>query len=174
MELKNIESKKEVSVGALRDRFIEKLKDLYNAEYQLVKALPKMEMAASSSELRSAFSEHIEITQEHANRLDKILTDLNENPRGVNCKAMEGFVEEGREAIEMKQEDSNIKDAGLIAAAQRVEHYVIAGYGTVHVYAQKLGLNDAAKLLHQTLQEEGEADKALTLISNELLLNIEK
>jgi ferritin-like metal-binding protein YciE len=158
----------------LQALFIEQLKDLYSAENQLVKALPKMEKASSSSKLKSAFSGHLQVTQQHVNRLEKILNELNEKPGGAKCKAMAGLVEEGKEAIEKKQEDANIKDAGLIAAAQRVEHCEIASYGTVYAYAQRLGLNEAAKLLNQTLQEEGQADKALAQISNELLSNAMK
>lgn len=155
----------------LMNLFIEELKDLYNAENQLVKALPKMEQAAALLELKSAFNEHLQVTHQHVNRLERILNELNEKPGGVECKAMEGLVEEGEDAIENMEEDANIKDAGLIAAAQRVEHYEIAGYSTVYAYAQRLGLNEAAQLLGQTLQEEGEADKTLTQISNELLFN---
>lgn len=153
----------------LQKLFIEQLKDLYSAEHQLVKALPKLKQAAASVILKSAFNEHLHVTQQHVNRLEKILSELNEKPGGVKCRAMEGLVQEGREAIEMHDEDSNIKDAGLIAAAQRVEHYEIAGYGTVRAFAERLGLNEAAELLDQTLQEEGEADKTLTQISNDLL-----
>ena len=133
-----------------------------------------MEKASSSSKLKSAFSGHLQVTQQHVNRLEKILNELNEKPGGAKCKAMAGLVEEGKEAIEKKQDDANIKDAGLIAAAQRVEHCEIASYGTVYAYAQRLGLNEAAKLLNQTFQEEGQVDKALAQISNELLSNSRK
>jgi len=171
MKSKKMESKKETNDKGLKQLFIEQLKDLYNAENQLVEALPKMEKAACSTELKSAFGEHLQLTQKHVNRLQKILTKLNEKAAGPKCKAMEGLVEEGKEAIEKKEEEGNIKDAGLIAAAQRVEHYEIAGYGTVRAYAQRLGLDDVAKLLNQTLQEEGQSDKALTQLSYELLSN---
>ena len=174
MKSNKMGSKKEVKDTGLQALFIEQLKDLYSAENQLVKALPKMEKASSSSKLKSAFSGHLQVTQQHVNRLEKILNELNEKPGGAKCKAMAGLVEEGKEAIEKKQEDVNIKDAGLIAAAQRVEHCEIASYGTVYAYAQRLGLNEAAKLLNQTLQEEGQADKALAQISNELLSNTKK
>ena len=174
MKSNKMRSKKEVKDTGLQALFIEQLKDLYSAENQLVKALPKMEKASSSSKLKSAFSGHLQVTQQHVNRLEKILKELNEKPGGAKCKAMAGLVEEGKEAIEKKQVDANIKDAGLIAAAQRVEHCEIASYGTVYAYAQRLGLTEAAKLLNQTLQEEGQADKALAQISNELLSNPRK
>jgi ferritin-like metal-binding protein YciE len=153
----------------LRNLFVDQLKDLYNAENQLVKALPKMAKAANCSKLQAAFTDHLKITQGHVNRLEEILSKLDEKPGGKTCKAMEGLVEEGKEAIEEKEEETAIKDAGLIAAARRVEHYEMAGYNVVHGYAQRLGLNDAAKLLQQTLKEEEQTEKDLTTLSNELL-----
>ena len=158
----------------LRNLFVDQLKDLYNAENQLVKALPKMAKAANCSKLQSAFTDHLKVTQGHVNRLEEILSKLDEKPGGKTCKAMEGLVEEGKEAIEEKEEESAIKDAGLIAAARRVEHYEMAGYNVVYGYAQKLGLNDAAKLLQQTLKEEEQTEKDLTALSNELLTNTGK
>jgi ferritin-like metal-binding protein YciE len=174
MQSNKIEFKKEVKGEGLQSLFIDQLKDLFNAENQLVKALPKMAKAANSPKLQSAFTDHLKVTQGHVNRLKQILTKLDEKPGGKTCKAMEGLVEEGKEAIEEKEEVSNIKDAGLIAAARRVEHYEMAGYDVVYSYAQKLGLNDAAKLLQQTLKEEEQAEKDLTALSDELLADAGK
>ncbi len=137
------------------------LKDLYNAENQLLKALPKMAQAASSPELRTAFEDHLEETKEQVQRLDKIFQELDLNPKGKKCKAMDGLIEEGKEIMEEDAEPP-VMDAGLIAAAQRVEHYEMAGYGCVRTYARQLGYEAAAKLLQQTLDEEAEADKKLT------------
>ena len=170
---KGNESKNQRKKG-LHNLFVDQLKDLYNAENQLVKALPKMAKAANYSKLQSAFSDHLKVTQGHVNRLEVILSQLDEKPGGKTCKAMEGLVEEGKEAIEKKEEEACIKDAGLIAAARRVEHYEMAGYNVVYGYAQKLGLNDAAKLLQQTLQEEEQTEKDLTTLSNELLASAGK
>ena len=150
-----------MKLESLHDLFIEQLKDLYSAETQLTKALPKMAKAASSEELRSAFEEHLEVTRQHLSRLEQVFQELGENPKGQKCKGMEGLIKEGEEAIEEDMEDA-VRDAALIAAAQRVEHYEIAGYGTVRTYAKLLGHDQAADLLQQTLNEEGDADKALT------------
>jgi ferritin-like metal-binding protein YciE len=145
----------------LHDVYVEQLKDLYSAETQLIKALPKMAKAATSPELADGFKAHLEQTKEHAVRLEKILGDLDEKPTGKKCKAMAGLIEEGAETIE---EDASpaAKDAMLIAAAQRVEHYEIAGYGSVKTYAKLLGEDEAADLLEQTLEEEVETDEKLT------------
>ena len=145
----------------LRDVYIEQLKDLYSAETQLIKALPKMAKAAHAPELAHGFEEHLEQTKEHAARLERIFAALDEKPTGKTCKAMKGLVEEGSEAIKENASPS-AKDAMLIAAAQRVEHYEIAGYGTVKTYANLLNENEAAKLLEETLQEEVETDEKLT------------
>jgi ferritin-like metal-binding protein YciE len=161
----------ECAESGLKNLFIDQLKDLFNAENQLVKALPKMAKAANSPKLKSAFTNHLKVTEGHINRLEEILTKLDEKPGGKTCKAMQGLVEEGKEAIEQKEEDAKIKDAGLIAAARRVEHYEMAGYNVVYGYAQKLGLNEAAKSLQKTLQEEEQSEIDLTLLSNELLAN---
>lgn len=145
----------------LRDVYIEQLKDLYNAEQQLIKALPKMAKAATSPDLAQGFTAHLEQTKGHAERLEEILGELEEKPTGKKCKAMEGLLKEGDEAIEEDASDS-ARDAMLIAAAQRVEHYEIAGYGSVKTYANLLGEEDAAKLLEETLEEEKETDAKLT------------
>jgi len=160
-----------MKIESLRDLYVEQLKDLYNAEQQLIKALPKMAKAASSEELRAAFESHLEETRQHAQRIETIFEQMGEKARGKKCKAMEGLVAEGGEVIEEDMENS-IKDAALIAAAQRVEHYEIAGYGCVGAYATKLGEDDAATLLSQTLEEEKEADKALNDIAEGLSLEV--
>jgi ferritin-like metal-binding protein YciE len=148
-------------INNLRDVYIEQLKDLYSAETQLIKALPKMAKAATSPELAQGFEDHLEQTKEHVARLEQIFEKLEEKPTGKTCKAMEGLVKEGAEAIE---EDASpaAKDALLIAAAQRVEHYEIAGYGSVKTYAGLLGEDEAAELLSETLHEEVDTDEKLT------------
>jgi ferritin-like metal-binding protein YciE len=155
-----------MSMNSLKDLYIDELKDLYNAESQLVKALPKMAKKASAPELKEAFQDHLEETKGHVQRLEQIFEELDEKPTGKTCKAMKGLVEEGEEVIE---EDGNeaVLDAALIGAAQRVEHYEIAGYGVVRTFASILGEDDAAELLQETLDEEGEADKKLTAIAEE-------
>ncbi|MGE5755771.1 MAG: ferritin-like domain-containing protein [Planctomycetaceae bacterium] len=158
-------------LNSLQDLFVEELRDLYSAETQLVKALPKMVKVASAKELRSAFEEHLEQTKGHVERLEQILTELGENPKGKTCKAMEGLVAEGEELIHEKPKAS-VLDAGLISAAQRVEHYEIAGYGSVRTYAKLLGNDKAAEILQTTLDEEGETDKKLTRLA-ERLINVE-
>jgi len=142
----------------LRDVFVEQLKDLYNAEQQLVKALPKMAKAATSPDLAQGFEEHLEQTKGHVNRLEEIFKKLEEKTTG---KAMEGLIKEGAETIEEDASDA-AKDAMLIAAAQRVEHYEIAGYGSVKTYADLLGESEASELLAETLQEEKDTDEKLT------------
>lgn len=148
-------------INNLHDVYVEQLKDLYSAETQLIKALPKMAKAATSPELADGFKQHLEQTKEHAARIEEIFRALDEKPTGKKCKAMEGLIKEGAETIE---EDASpaAKDALLIAAAQRVEHYEIAGYGSVKTYASLLGEDEAVKLLEQTLQEEVETDEKLT------------
>lgn len=152
---------------SLHDLYLEQLKDLYDAENQLIKALPKMAKAASSEELRNAFEEHLEKTKEHARRIETIFEGMGEKAKGQKCKAMEGLVKEGGEVIEEGMEDG-VKDAALIAAAQRVEHYEMAGYGCVRTYASLLGDSEAANLLEQTLQEEREADELLGGIAEQI------
>jgi ferritin-like metal-binding protein YciE len=148
-------------ISTLEDAYIEQLRDIYSAESQLVKALPKMAKAAHSDELKNGFLEHLEQTKGHVTRLEQIFEELDEKPTGKKCQAMAGLVEEGSETI---SEDATpaVKDALLISAAQRVEHYEIAAYGTVKTFAQTLGHDDAAKLLDETLQEEVETDEKLT------------
>ncbi len=153
-----------MAVESLNELFVEQLRDLYDAEHQLIKALPKMAEGASSDELRQGFEEHLEQTKGHAQRIEQIFEQLGEKAKGKKCKAMEGLVKEGSETLE---EDMNedVKDAALIAAAQRVEHYEIAGYGTARTFANLLGEREAASLLEQTLQEEKETDAKLTQLA---------
>jgi len=155
----------------LHDLFVSELKDLYSAEHQIIKALPKMVKSATSAELKSAFEEHLQVTKEQVKRLDKVFRILDASPRGKKCKAMEGLLEEGKELMN-EDADPSVMDAGLIAAAQRVEHYEMAGYGTVRTYAKLLGYAAAAKLLQQTLEEEGEADQTLSNLA-ESIINVE-
>lgn len=148
----------------LRKLYIDELKDLYSAEKQLLKALPKMAKAASSPDLRAGFEGHLKQTQEHAARLERIFGVLGQSPNGKHCNGMEGLIKEGGELIEEDPQSEEL-DAGLIAAAQRVEHYEIAGYGCVRTYANLLGDSQAAALLEETLQEEKQTDEKLTKLS---------
>src|SRR5437867_5054226 len=147
-----------MKIESLQELFIDELKDLYSAETQIIKALPKMIKNANSDELRGAFEEHLEQTRVHAERLDQIFGDLNASPRGKKCKGMEGLIEEAKEFME-EDVEGEVLDAGLISEAQRIEHYEIAGYGTVRTYAELLGMDGAANLLQQTLDEEKETDR---------------
>jgi ferritin-like metal-binding protein YciE len=151
----------------LRELYVEELRDLYSAEKQLVKALPKMAKAATSSDLRSGFEEHLKQTKGHVSRLEQIFDSLDENPNGKTCKGMEGLIKEGSEMIEEDPEEEQL-DAGLISAAQRVEHYEIAGYGCVRTYAQLLGDDEAMSLLDETLKEEKETDAKLTELAENI------
>jgi ferritin-like metal-binding protein YciE len=150
-----------------RDLLIEEIKDLYSAENQLIKALPKMAKAATSDELKAAFETHLQQTLIHAKRLEEISDELGESPRGKKCKAMEGLVEEGKEVIDQDATPA-IRDLGLITAAQKVEHYEIAGYGCARTLAEVCGEKELARQLQQTLDEEGETDKLLTEIALEI------
>jgi ferritin-like metal-binding protein YciE len=160
-----------MSMDSLKDLYIDELKDLYNAENQLLKALPKMAKKAAAPELKRAFQDHLAQTQGHVDRLAKIFKGLGEKPTGKTCKAMKGLVEEGKEVIEEDGDDS-VLDAALIGAAQRVEHYEIAGYGVVRTFASLLGEEDAMGLLQRTLNEEAEADTKLTKLA-ESIINVE-
>jgi ferritin-like metal-binding protein YciE len=162
-----------MKLASLRDLMVEELKDLYNAEQQLVKALPKMAKAASSPDLRKAFEKHLKETQTHVDRLEEVFESLDLAPKGKTCKAMKGLIEEGSELMKEDAEE-DVMDAGLIAAAQRVEHYEIAGYGCVRTYAQLLGETKAASLLQKTLDEEGAADKKLTEIAETINVDAEE
>jgi len=153
-----------MKLESLKDLYLEQLKDLYSAETQLVDALPKMAEAANSADLRKAFTEHLGQTEEHVRRLERIFQDLQANPKGNDCEGMEGLIKEGKEMLKMKG-DPAVLDAGLIAAAQRVEHYEIAGYGTVRSYAELLGKSQHVSLLERTLQEEEAADERLSKLA---------
>jgi ferritin-like metal-binding protein YciE len=148
----------------LHDLYVEKLKDLYNAEQQILKAMPRMIKSASHPELRRAFTDHQKVTERQVARLERIFKELGEKPTGKKCHGMEGLIEEAKELISEKPEE-DVLDAGLIAAAQHVEHYEIAGYGTVRTYAEQLGFDRQASLLQETLDEEGATDKLLTGIA---------
>ena len=152
-----------MALDSMQDLFLNELKDVYNAEKQLVRALPRMAKAAESPELKQAFTKHLHETEGHVQRLERIFKSIGETPRGKKCKGMEGLVEEGKEILE-EDGASEVIDAALISAAQRVEHYEIAAYGCLRTYAQLLGMDDADKLLQQTLEEEEATDKALTAL----------
>lgn len=160
-----------MKLDSLRKLYIDELKDLYSAEKQLVKALPKMAKAASSPELKRAFEKHLEQTQVQVERLDQVFEGLEASPRGKKCVGMEGIIEEAQELIG-EESEPEVLDAGLISKAQHVEHYEIAGYGTVRAYALLLGENEQASLLQKTLDEEGETDKLLTGLA-ERTINVE-
>ena len=146
----------------------QEIKDLYSAENQLVKALPKMAKAATSPELNEAFKTHLEETKVHVQRLEEVAKLLETTPKGKVCKAMQGLVEEGSEVVE-EDSEGNIKDLALIGAAQKVEHYEIAGYGTARALAEALGLDEVVELLQTTLDEEGTTDKLLTGLAEEIV-----
>ena len=150
-----------MSKNSLKELYVEELKDLFSAENQLTKALPKMAKAASSDELRQGFEEHLEQTRGHVERLQQIFQQLGEKATGKKCLGMEGLVKEGSEVMGEDFEDA-MMDAALISAAQRVEHYEIAGYGSVIAYAELLGESEQASLLKETLEEEKETDEKLT------------
>jgi|SRR5579871_4840485 len=153
-----------MKLHSLEDLFIEELRDMFDAEKQLVKALPKMAKAASTDELRHAFEEHLEQTRGHVERLERVFEAVGKKARGKTCEAMDGLVEEGADMIDAEADDQ-VRDAGLIAAAQRVEHYEMAGYGCLHTWARQMNNHKAADLLEQTLNEEKEADQKLTHIA---------
>lgn len=154
----------DTQIATMEEFFAHEIQDLYSAEQQIIKALPKMAEAASSDKLRAGFEEHLKQTEEHAKRLEQIAKDLDIGLKGVVCKGMEGVIKEGDEVIK-EMEKGSVRDAALIGAAQRVEHYEIAGYGSAHAHAHLLGQDDAAELLDKTLQEEGETDKKLTQLA---------
>jgi ferritin-like metal-binding protein YciE len=153
--------------NSLRELYIDELKDLYSAETQLVKALPKLAKASSNPELRHAFEEHLRQTSDQVTRLEQIFEMLDEKPTGKKCLGMEGLVKEGSETMGEDYE-SEVKDAALIGAAQRVEHYEIAGYGTVRAFAELLGENEHVSLLEETLEEEKAADEKLSELADEI------
>lgn len=156
-----------MKLKSLEDLYVDELRDLYSAENQLVKALPKMAKAASSADLKAGFEEHLEQTKGHVERLEKVFDKIGKSPKGKKCKAMEGLVDEGSEVI--KEEMSpEVKDAALISAAQRVEHYEMAGYGTVRTYAELLDDSESSDILQATLDEEGDTNKKLMKLAKKL------
>jgi ferritin-like metal-binding protein YciE len=157
-----------MKLDTLQKLYTNELRDLYNAESQLLKALPKMEKAASSEELKNAFEKHLEQTKSHVERLEQIFEELDEKPKGKTCRGMKGLIEEGSEILNQDGEDS-VLDAGIIVAAQKVEHYEIAGYGSVRTFAHLLGQNRAAELLQATLDEESETNEILNKLAEKIV-----
>ena len=154
-----------MSVDSIEKLFVEELKDLYSAENQITKVLPKMAKASTSSELKTAFESHLEETRGHVQRLDRVFAILGKAPKGKTCEGMKGVLDEGSKMLSETNE-GQLRDAAMISAAQRVEHYEMAAYGTVRTYAQLLGQSEIAKLLQATLEEEKAADKKLTEIAS--------
>jgi ferritin-like metal-binding protein YciE len=157
-------SKMATQLNTMQGLFVEELRDLYSAENQLVKALPQMVAAAKSNTLKSAFEKHLEETRHHVTRLTEVFSELGASPTGKHCKGMEGLIAEGNEVLQM-QGDADVKDAALIGAAQRIEHYEMAGYGVARTFAKELGYGKLADKLQKTLDEEGSANKKLTSIA---------
>ncbi|MDF1586892.1 YciE/YciF ferroxidase family protein [Marinimicrococcus flavescens] len=153
-----------MAVSTMQDLFVNELRDIYHAEKQLLKALPKMAKAASREDLRQAFQSHLEETRGHVERLEEVFDTLDLAKRGKTCEAMQGLVEEGREILE-EVEDGAVRDAGLITAAQKVEHYEIASYGSLVALARQIGNEEVATILHRTLEEEKAADQKLTKLA---------
>ena len=155
-----------MSVDTVEKLLVDELKDLYSAENQITKALPKMAKAASTGELKTAFETHLKETEGQIKRLDRVFEILGKTATGKSCKGMKGLLEEGAEVME--ETEGEVRDAAMISAAQKVEHYEMAGYGTVRTYAELLGKNEIAHLLQQTLEEEGETNKKLTQIAGKV------
>lgn len=157
-----------MKMDTLQKLYTDELRDLYNAENQLLKALPKMAKAASSADLKGAFEKHLEQTKGHVKRLEKVFEELEEKPKGKTCRAMKGLIEEGSEILEQEGEES-VLDAGIIVAAQKVEHYEIAGYGSARTFAHLLGQDKAAELLQATLDEESETNELLNRLAESVI-----
>jgi len=153
-----------IELDSLEKLYLDELKDLYSAEKQLIEAIPKMVKAAKSPKLKAAFRTHLAQTKEHARRLERICKAMDKSPKGKKCEGMEGLIKEAKGLIREKP-DREVLDAGLISAAQHVEHYEMAGYGTVRTYARLLGYRGAARVLQQTLNEEGKTDHLLTRLA---------
>src|SRR5579862_973787 len=165
----NHTARKEImKIESMEDLFLGQIEDLYDAERRLVKALPKMAKAATSEPLRAAFESHLEATKGHVERLERVFSELQMKPKAKTCEAMKGLIAEGDEMVKEVPE-SALRDAGLIAAANRVEHYEIAAYGSARTFADILGLTEAAALLEQTLQEEKNADQKLTQLAESMI-----
>jgi len=162
-----------MKMESLKELFVEELQDLYSAETQITKALPKMAKAATNPTLKDAFESHLEETREQIKRLDQIFETLGESSKGKTCEGMKGLLKEGDELMK-EDADPEVMDAGLIAAAQRVEHYEMAGYGTVRTYAELLGEEDAVSLLETTLKEEKAADSKLSKVANKINVQANK
>lgn len=156
-----------MEINSLEELYVEQLRDLYDAEHQIIKALPKMIDKAESEELKDALNQHLEVTKEQAKRIERVFRNIGEEAKAEKCKGMQGVLAEGDDLIG-DIEDPGVRDAAIIAAAQRVEHYEMAGYGTARTYADQLGEDEAADLLQQTLDEEKEADRKLTKLSSEI------
>jgi ferritin-like metal-binding protein YciE len=156
-----------MSVGSIEELFIDEIKDLYSAEHQITKTLPKLVKAATTPELKKAFENHLKETEGQIERLDRVFEILGKSPRGKTCAGMKGVLEEGAEMLK-ETEEGSIRDAALISAAQRVEHYEMAGYGSVREYAKLLGQNEIAKLLEKTLEEEKAADSKLGQVARQV------
>ena len=156
--------------NSLHELYLEQLRDLYDAELQIIKALPEMIEAASSDSLKQALTEHLEVTKGQATRLEQIFAALGEKAKGQKCKGMQGVIDEGSDMID-DIKDADVRDAAIIASAQRVEHYEMAGYGTARTYAKLLGEDEASPYLQQTLDEEKQADKTLTDLAGEINVN---
>ncbi len=167
-----------MELNNLKDLYIHELKDLYSAENQILKALPLMEKATDDSQLKQAFSQHRRMTEQQKSRLEQIFSMLNQEPDGMTCDGMKGIIEEGQTLIKKDKKlfgsdvDKDVLNAGLIASAQKVEHYEIAAYGTAVAFAKRLGFSEHASLLHQTLEEERETDRKLTKLA-ESSINLE-
>ena len=153
--------------NSLQELYIEQLQDLYDAEHQIIKALPKMIAEATSTDLKDALTEHLEVTKTQASRLEQIFESSGEKAKAEKCKGMQGVIQEGSDLIR-EIEDGNVRDAAIIASAQRVEHYEMAGYGTARNYASLLEDDNAAQLLQETLDEEKEADAKLTALAEDI------
>ena len=156
-----------MKANSLHELYLEELKDLYDAENQIIKALPKMVEAASSEELQGALTEHLEVTRGQAKRLEQIFQNMGEKLKAEKCKGMEGLIKEGSDILS-EDMDEDVKDAAIISAAQRIEHYEMAGYGTVRTWANLLGETEAEELLQETLDEEKEADEKLNELAEEI------
>lgn len=161
-----------MKANSLHELYLEELKDLYDAENQIIKALPKMVEAASSEELQGALTEHLEVTREQAKRLEQIFQNMGEKLKAEKCKGMEGLIKEGSDILS-EDMDEDVKDAAIISAAQRIEHYEMAGYGTVRTWANLLGETEAEELLQETLDEEKEADEKLNELAEEINVQAE-
>jgi ferritin-like metal-binding protein YciE len=159
-----IKKKGNMKLDTLEQLYVSELRDLYSAENQLLKALPKMAEGASSPDLKDAFEQHLEQTKGHLERLERLFQQLDESPKGKTCQAMKGLIEEGSEILKEEGEES-VLDAGMIVAAQKVEHYEIASYGSVRTFANLLGEDEAAKLLQSTLDEESETNEILNRLA---------